>query len=825
MDIIKYQVPIEKLRKNCNHEEDLEFCGTSMDVPALEGVIGQERAVRSMRFGLSMDAFGYNIFVVGPQGTGKSTYTNSVVAKKAAERREPLDWCYINNFSEWDKPLAISLPAGEGKAFQRDMEKMIADLKATIPKACEDGEFEHSRDAVIQSVRDRMGAFYKDVEQEAANSGFSIKQVAPGRFLFIPLRDDKPIPAEEFEKLPEAERAEIDEKRIRLARKLDEITRDIQQIEKTAGEQLAELERQTAMTVAEPLVGQLKDKYDGTPRMADYMEKILKDIVDNHMFFRSAAPAPPPQQPVPPEEAGSADEENVEEEAETIDTITLNPQENADPSLRYKVNLFVNNEKCVGAPVVIEPNPSYYNMFGKIEYKSQLMSMSTDFTMIKPGAIHKANGGYLILQAGDVLMDPFTWDALKKALKYRRAVVENIGEQYRFVPTASLKPEPIHLDVKVILIGSPIYYYIFSMDEDFRKLFKVKVDFDMEMHRDKENIHQYAAFVSSLCRHENLKHFDRGALAKVVEFGSRIAGDQTKLSTHFNEISEIVNEASALADADNVEYVEAFHVDKAIEERKYRANMLEEKLQNMIRQNKILIDTEGSVVGQLNGLFVLEAIGYTFGLPARITARTYMGRGGVINIERETEMSGSIHSKGVMTLSGYLGGKLAQERPMGLTAQVTFEQLYEGVEGDSASSAELYAILSSLSGVPLKQNLAVTGSLDQLGAIQPIGGATEKIEGFFDICRAKGLTGEQGVMIPARNIDNLMLKDEVLDAVKNGAFHIYAVSTVEEGIELMTGVPAGRIGKNGEYTEGSIFYLADKKLKAYDKVLAAAHRE
>jgi len=816
MNTDKYKIPLEKLRKICNDEDDLDFCGSSLDVPAMEGVIGQDRAVRSMQFGLSMKSMGYNLFVVGPQGTGKSTYTQTVVTQRAAGEPEPQDWCYINNFTEWDKPYVVPLPAGQGRAFQKDMDKLIADLKLAIPKAFEGSEYEQKKEAIIQKVRDKMAALYGEIEKEAQGSGFRIKQVATGRFLFIPLKGDDPISAEDYEKLSEEEQQDIDERRGRLAKKFDEAMHEGQQVEKQAGEQIVELDHQTALSIAEPLVKVLIDKYDGTPRMLEYLERIPRDIADHQQFFRISAPAAPqPEQASTPEDAETTEEDSTE----MIESAITSAPEDADPLTRYKVNLFVNNEKCSGAPVVIESNPYYYNLFGKIEYKTQMMSMSTDFTMIKSGAIHRANGGYLILQARDLLMDPFTWDALKKALKYKRAVVENIGEQYRFIPTVTLKPEPIPLDVKVILIGSPLYYMILSTDEEFEKLFKVKVDFDMEMDRDRENIRQYVSFISAQCQRENLKHFNKGALAKIIEFGSRIAGYQKKLSTHFNQVSDIVLEAAALADEEGTEFVEAIHVDNAIRNRKYRANMLEEKLQEMILQNKILINTAGSVVGQLNGLFVLDLYDYMFGLPARITARTYMGRGGVINIERETEMSGNIHSKGVLTLAGYLGGKLAQERPMGLTAQVTFEQLYEGVEGDSASSAELYAILSSLSGVPLKQNIAVTGSLDQLGAIQPIGGATEKIEGFFDICSAKGLTGDQGVVIPSLNVDNLMLKEEILEAVKNGLFHIYAVSTVEEGIELLTGVPAGTPGKNGKYSKGSIFYLADKKLQAYNKIM------
>ncbi len=519
---------------------------------------------------------------------------------------------------------------------------------------------------------------------------------------------------------------------------------------------------------------------------------------------------------------GDEDRQEEEEDESLHETRLAETKDSKNPFTRYKVNLFINNEDTEGAPVIAESNPYYYNLFGKIEYKTQMMTTMTDFTMIKAGAIHRANGGYLILQAKDLVMDPYAWEALKKALKYKQAVVENIGEQSRFIPTVTLKPQPIPLNVKVILVGSHYYYSLLSMDEDFKKLFKVNVDFDVEMERTPENIQHYVSFIGSMCERENLKHLDCPAMARVIEFGSRLADGQDKLSTRFNVVSEIIYEASALAEsgAFRSEFVDAVHVEMAIKNKKYRSNMIEEKMPPQILHKKVLIDTEGEVVGQVNGLSVMSSSGYSFGLPSRITARTYSGSDGIINIERETEMSGNIHSKGVLTLNGYLGGKFAQEKPLALTAQITFEQLYGGVEGDSASSTELYAILSSLSGVPVRQSLAVTGSVNQMGEIQPIGGVNEKIEGFFDICTLKGLTGQQGVIIPESNVDNLML--EVVEAVKNNKFHIYSVRKIEEGIELLTGLPAGEPDIYGEYPENTIFYLANQKLKEFNKVLEAA---
>jgi len=813
-DIEKYKVPVDKLRNDCSICGDLNFCQTSKDVSVLEGVIGQDRAVKSMEFGLSMEASGYNIFVLGPQGTGKTTYTQTVVSKVASKRKVPDDWCYINNFSEWDKPLAISLPAGQGKVFQKDMEKLITNLVVYIPKAFESSNFQQQKDDIIQKTNKQMTEILRDIDKIARNAGFGIQQAA-NRILLIPLVENRQITQEEFSRLTEEEREKIDEKRNQTAKEIDDRIRDGQMVQRLAEEKAIEIQKQTAKEAAEPFIEQLKEKYKNFPEIADYLDKVLKDAAENHVIFSSVRHSLNENIITKLQD----DSDSLDGEEKNIFEKAASARDSKDPFTRYKVNLFINNENTKGAPVITESSPYYYNLFGKIEYKSHMMTTMTDFTMIKPGAIHKANGGYLILQVKDLLMDPFAWGALKKALKYKEAVVENIGEQSRYVPTVTLKPQPIPLNVKVILIGSYYYYQFLAADEDFRKLFKVNVDFDVEMDRTRENIRNYVSFIASMCENENLKHFNCEGLAKVVEYGSRLADNQNKLSTRFNIVSEIVYEASALAEADNSEYVEGKHVNQAIKNKKYRSNRIEEKMQEQIVNKKVLIDTEGAVVGQVNGLSVMGVSGYAFGLPSRITARTYAGREGIINIERETDMSGNIHSKGVLTLNGYLGGKFAQEKPLGLTAQVTFEQLYGGVEGDSASSAELYAILSSLSDVPIKQNLAVTGSVNQMGEIQPIGGVNEKIEGFFDICSLNGLTGDQGVIIPVSNIDNLMLKDEVIEAVKNNLFHIYAVTKIEEGIELLTGVKAGEKDIYGDYEKDSIFYLANNKINEFNKVL------
>lgn len=797
MSAENYKVQIEKLRKICDFEKELHFCKTSEDVEPFDGVIGQERADKAMNFGLAMRDQGYNIFVVGPQGTGKSTYTQAIVSKIAKSGPKPDDWCYINNFSNNDLPLAVSFPAGQGRVFQSDMDDLIEDLLIAIPAAFGGSDYEQKEGSIEQSIQEKVEKMFQDVEKKALESGFSMKRIPP-RVVFIPLKQDgTPMPQEEYAALSEEKRKEIDERGRKLRKMLDDTLHEVQQIEKQARDQIEELEKQVASYAVDMHIGKLKEKYSAFPKVVEYLDTVAKDILENHILFRGTD-GQAPQNPF------------------------MMYQEEADPFTKYRVNLFVDNEKSEGSPVIFESNPYYYNIFGKIEYKSSVLAVSTDFTMIKPGALQKANGGYLILQAKDVLMDPYAYDTLKKALKYKQAVVENIGEQYRLVPTVTLKPEPVPLNIKIIILGSPtLYELLFTLDEDFKKLFKVKVDFDIEMPRSPENICKYVSFIATVCKSGGKKHFSRSALGQMIEYGSMLSGDQNKLSTLFNEISEIVNEAALLAEMDKAENVEAKHVDEAIENQIYRSNRVEKRIQEEILRNNIMIRTEGEEIGQINGLSVVGSAGYAFGLPSRITARTYAGNKGVINVEREAEMSGNIHSKGVLTLAGYLGGKFGQDKPLGVTAQITFEQNYGGVEGDSASSTELYSILSSLADLPLTQSIAVTGSVDQLGVIQPIGGVTQKIEGFYDVCKAKGLTGKQGVMIPVQNIDNLMLKDEILEAVKGNKFSIYAVKTIEEGIELLSGVPAGKPDKDGIYPEGTVFRRVEDKLLDFNKGLKA----
>lgn len=781
------EVPAEKLRRRCNPDELIY--ATTAEAPPLQDFIGQERAVRAMQFGLSMRAPGYNIYVAGPPGTGKSTYIQAVVGQAANEKEIPGDWCFLYNYSNPDQPIAVNLPPGQGKLFSRDMDEFIKDVRASIPKTFEGTDYEKNKQSVVAQVEEQIQKEMENLRQEAFADSFVMKQ-GPSGMMFLPLKEGRRMTPEEFETLSPENEKEIEDRIRNLQQKLQDIINNSRVLEKTAKEKIRDLEKEVTRYAIGPIVKRLLKKYCHLPRIIEHIKDTAENITSNLDHFKSTEPSK---------------NNSLNYLIDTQDFFT-----------RYKVNCFVSNAETKGKPVVIETNAYYYNLFGKIEYHSIMGSMNTDFTMIKAGAIHKANGGYLILQAKDVLSDPLAWDALKKVLKNRCSIIENIGEQYRIVPTASLRPEPIPVDIKVILIGShSLYYLLYTLDEDFQKFFKVKVDFDTEMPRTPENLKKYAAFAGSVCNRENLKHFNRTGLAELIEYGSRLCDNQNKLSTRFNDVVQIIYEAAVWADTDNAENISISHVRRAIGERIYRSNMVEEKIQEMVRQEKILVDVEGAVIGQVNGLAVIDIGDYAFGRPSRITAKTFVGQEGVVNIERETRMSGQLHTKGVLTLVGFLGDRFAQDKPLRLSARITFEQLYEGIDGDSASSTELYALLSSLSGLPVKQSFAVTGSVNQNGEIQPIGGATEKIEGFFDICKMKGLNGEQGVIIPYQNIDNLMLKHEIIEAVHNNQFRIYAVRTVEEGISILTGLPAGKRQEDGKYPENTVFYLVDRKMREY----------
>lgn len=787
------ELTVAQLRFHCD-ERCFPF-ETTATIDPLEGMIGQERAVKAVEFGLHTKNLGYNIFISGMVGTGKLTYAKQAVRKLAKGKAIPPDWCYVNNFDDASRPVALSLPPGTGIVFRQELDELLEDLQTDIPKAFSGEEYDREKTAIMKDFQEKRGEILQAFTEKA--EGLSIlPQWSTTGFMAVPLLEGNPVSAEEFQKLDKEQKEKIEANLQAVHELAMDVVRQVQHLEREVREKIKELDSRIGLFVVGHLIDELLHKYQDNAGVVQYLEAVKQDVVKNISDFKQVASATDEEGPMALFKKTAQD--SMKE--------------------RYSVNLLVDNRNCEGAPVVIEINPNYYNLFGRVEYASRMGVVSTDFTMIKAGAIHLANGGYLIVNAADVLMNPGSWEALKRVIKTKKLYIESLGEQYGLIAMASVKPMAIPVEVKVIMLGnSYLYHLMYQYDEDFRKLFKIHADFDVQMDNTADNVTKLAAFARSTIQKENLKEFTRAGIAQVVEYAARLSGSQNKLTTRFNEIVEVLCEADSWASVYGAEMADAIHVRKAIDEKRYRANKYEERIQEMFKEGKYLIDTEGEKVGQVNGLAVLGVGEYAFGKPSRITANTYLGRAGVINIERETKMSGASHSKGVLILSSFLGHKYAQNSPLSVTASLTFEQMYDGVDGDSASSTELYAILSSLSGLPLRQDIAVTGSVNQKGEVQPIGGVTEKIEGFFEVCKIKGITGQQGVMIPEQNVKDLALNEEVITAVGEGKFHIYPIKTIDEGIELLTGVAAGVANKAGEYPAKSVHGRVMARLREYHK--------
>jgi lon-related putative ATP-dependent protease len=789
------------LRKECD-PKSFKFNDTS-ELEALEDIIGQERAAKALQFGLKIKTRGYNIFMCGPTGTGKTSYAQNYLKKIAQKAKTPDDWCYVYNFNNPNQPSALNLPAGLGKIFQEDMEDFVKVLQLEISRVFDSEDYEREKTSIAKEYQSRRNGLLEKLNEDAEKQGFKVKTTNAGIY-FLPVVEGKTISEEEYGELDEKLKHEITERSNIVQIETIDTIRKIKAVEKEAEEKVAEWENKIALFAVGIHINDLKEKYQDYKKIVDYLENVQEDILKNLDDFR--------------------EEDYMDEQQQLL--IPWIRSAEGSPADKYKVNLLVDNSKLKGAPVIVDFNPTFFNLLGKLEYENEFGTMTTDYTMIKGGLFQQANGGYLVLQAKDVLSNVQAWEALKRVLRTREILIENMKEQMGLVVVSTLKPEPIPVDIKVILVGSEyLYQALYELDEDFKKLFKIKVDFDAEMDRNKENTKKLAKFINSFCKRENTLHFDKTGVAKVVEYSSRLVEDQTKLSTKFNDIVEILCESCAWAEIEGSSLVSATHVKKAICEKINRSNKYDKKILESLEDGTIILDTEGEVVGQINGLTILDIGDYSFGKPARITANTFMGESGIVNVEREVEMSGTSHSKGVLILSGYIGEKFAQEIPLTLTASLCFEQLYGGVDGDSASSAELYAVLSSLADVPIKQSIAVTGSVNQKGEIQPIGGATEKIEGFFELCKIRGLDGRHGVIIPYQNIKNLVLNDEVVTAVKEKKFSVYAVKTIDEGIEILTGMKAGEKGKDGNYPPGTINYLVYEKLKKYAQTAAGFYRD
>jgi lon-related putative ATP-dependent protease len=798
----KYEVPAKLLRRECN--PDLFDFECTKDLAPLREFIGQDRAINAINFGLAMNHDGYNIYVAGLTGTGKTsavkTYLSKIIDGKKVlkQARPPLDWCYIHNFVDADRPQIITLPQGKGKLFEDQIKNLMNRLKDDLTKAFSSEDYVEQRKKSAEESQEAQQKLLMELRDEAQEQGFMLQVTSSGP-AFFPIANGKPMSQEEFLALSEEERKKLEEKRAELVKKLESTYEKAQELEKQTAEKIMNVDKNLADNIVSRRFAELIEEYSDHEQISQYLSGLKSYVLENLDIFK-------------------ATEEKAEQTMLGLSASFL--ARGRDPFLPFNVNVFVDNSETKGFPVIIEPHPNYANLFGKIERRFLLGGYLSDHTMLKPGSLHMANGGYLVLNATDVLTSPAVWPALKRAIKTKEVRIEDPFEQFGLIAPQGLKPQPVPLDVKVIMIGDGMVYQMLSLyDEDFWEIFKVKADFDYQVDRNKANMMHYAAFISGCCEDCDLIHFDRTGVAKVVDYASRMVADQEKLSSRFAVVKEMVEEAEHWARMDGSKLVSGEHVTRAINERYFRHNLPEQRIRELIERGTIMIDIDGEVAGQVNGLSVYSLGDISFGRPSRITCQTFMGRSGLINIERESQLSGKIHDKGVLILSGYLGWKYAQESPLSLSASLCFEQSYEGIDGDSASSTELYALLSSLTDIPIKQNIAVTGSVNQRGEIQPIGGVNQKIEGFFRVCEAKGLNGEQGVMIPRKNLKNLMLRQEVVDAVNEGKFHIYSVSTIDEGIEVLTGVKAGKKKKDGTYPKDSINSIVDRKLKDMAKKL------
>jgi lon-related putative ATP-dependent protease len=795
IDKLYEEVPIEKLRWRCDPEA-LPF-ETTQTIQACEEVIGQERAQEAIRLGLKIPSVGYNIFVTGLTGTGRFTTIKCILEELNIQGKIPNDFCYVNNFKNPDMPHMLILSPGQGNAFKKEMETLLETLKKKIPLMFENETYLNKKKEVVEKFRNRQAEMFREFEKKVNKEGFALVQVQMGPYSrpgIFPLVEGNPVNIEQLESMVEEgkfskeELEKLKEKQVELINELEDIFKETRKAEKEIKEELTSLDNEVISPAVKDSISDIKEKFD-YEKVRQYLDEVQEDILTNLGRFREKEETPPP-----------------------IPGLVL-PQP-VDSFSEYQVNVLVDNSETKGSPIIVETTPNYRNLFGTIERVVERSGIwKTDFLHIKAGSFLRANGGYLIFNALDALMEPWVWPALKRTLKNQVIEIQTYDPFY-FFSTSALKPEPIECNTKVILIGdTQIYYLLYSLDDDFKKIFKIKADFDSVMNKDHNKIQQYASFIRKICDEDKLRPFDRTGIAAVVEHGVRITGRQKKLSTRFHLIADLLRESNYWAEKDGSDVVTEKHVDKAIDKRNYRVNLIEEKIQEMMDDGTILIDSDGKVVGQVNGLSVYNLGDYMFGKPSRITAKTSLGKAGIINIEREAEMSGPIHNKGVYILAGYLRGKYAQDKPITMSASLCFEQSYSGIEGDSASSTEIYALLSSISGLPLRQDIAVTGSVNQKGEIQPIGGVNEKIEGFFDVCKAKGLTGKQGVMIPHLNVDDLMLRKDVVEAVKERKFHIYSVKTIDQGIEILTGTEAGEKLENGHFREGTVNDLVDKKLR------------
>lgn len=787
----KYELNYKKLKMVCD-PKIFKFETTENLKPITSG-IGQDRGIKALEFGINVEAKGYNLYIEGPSGVGKTMYTKNYLDQIAPKKKVPQDWCYIYNFENPNEPIAVSLPAGQGKEFKESMEGFIKEIKKDIKSTFNNDDFEKEKSLIKKEFEQKRSRLMEKLEKETMKHDFQVKSAQNGIYM-MPVLDGKALKEEEFNKLDDELKNKYEEKSNIVQEMIMQAIGQIKEIERLSDKKISEWQSNVALLTVNVHINYLKSKYKRNKKINKFLNDVKQDVLNNVPVF-------------------------LEEDNKDAQTQTNPLQQKPDPCLNYRVNLFVDNSNLEGAPVIMDWNYSYNNIFGKLEYENYYGSFKTDHTMLKAGLIQKANGGYIIFQARDLLTNGICYENLKKVLRMKEVGIDNTQDQRSSMVMVSLKPETIPLDLKVILIGDGyLYQALLAMDSDFKNLFKIKVEWEDEAPANEENANRLARIIHDYCVHEELLDLDKYAMARATEYASRIAGDQTKISTLFNDIFEVISEASTWAKMAKSKIITEEFIIKALEEKRERVKKYDSKYMEMIMDNSLLISTSGEKIGELNGLTVMTIGNYTFGKPAKITVNTYTGKNGIVNIEREVELSGSSHSKGVLILTGYLGEKFAQDIPLSLTASICFEQLYNGVDGDSASSTELYGLLSSLAEVPINQAIAVTGSVNQKGQIQPIGGVNEKIEGYYQICKTRGLDGTHGVMIPIQNVKNLQLSDDVIESVKKGLFKIYAISNIDEGIEVLTGVPAGKKDKDGKFPAGTVNYLVYEKLKRYAQI-------
>lgn len=789
-------LPPEALYTRCTLDH-VDFTTTADLENGIE-FIGQERAIAAIELGITISRQGYNIFALGPSGTGKYTVVQRFVEQRAAAEPPPDDWCYVNNFEQPYMPRALRLPSGMGKQLQRDMERLVEELRTGLSSAFESEEYTTHRRTLEEEFQERQQGSLKELQDTARERGLALLRT-PAGLAFAPLRNGEVIPPEEFQKLPEEEQKRVQEEVEALQGQLQKVLLQVPRWEREFRTRLRDLNNEVTALVVNDLLDDLLAKYDALPDVLSYLKAVQQDISDHLDGFLDTGEEKPAEEPTA--------------------NLPIPETFKKSPALRrYQVNVLVDSSDAKGTPVIYESNPSYLNLVGRVEQMAMMGALITDFTLIKPGVLHRANGGYLILDAIKVLSSSYAWEGLKRALQFRQIRIESPVQMLSLTSTVSLEPEPIPLGIKVILMGDrQLYYLLAQADPEFNELFKVAADFDDEFVRDDETTRQYARLIAAIVRREKLLPFDRGAVCRVIEHAARLVEDSERVTAQMQAIVDLLEESDHWAQRDQAKLVTATHVQHAIDAQIYRSDRVRSRTQDEMLRETILIDTQGAKVGQINGLSVLFLGTFSFGRPSRITATVHMGQGDVVDIEREVDMSGPIHSKGVLILSGFLRSRYSQEHPLSLSASLVFEQSYGGVDGDSASSTELYALLSAIGEAPIRQSLAVTGSVNQFGEVQAIGGVNEKIEGFFDLCKARGLTGDQGVLIPQANVKHLMLRQDVLDAVAAKQFFIYPIGTIDEGIEVLTGIAAGKPNAKGEYPEGTVNRMVADRLAEFAK--------